>query len=151
SKPFNLTFTVSNVQHGEFSYRTDPTVLITQFTMEDILQGLIQFTHNGDEEAPSFDIVVSDGDNAYSQIQTVKVSLFTNVNDAPVFVSNELTIAEGETKVLTGSDIKTRDDNDPSETLIDVVEVHNGYFSFISDAKTETKHFSQQDVYDGKI
>jgi hypothetical protein len=55
-----LTFTVSNVQHGQFELKSNPGTPITSFTQQQIIDGNIQFVHDGSDIAPTYQVNVGD-------------------------------------------------------------------------------------------
>ena len=57
----DLTFTVSNVQQGRFEFISNPGVPITSFTQQQVMDGTVQFVHDGTEVAPSYSVIVTDG------------------------------------------------------------------------------------------
>jgi hypothetical protein len=57
-----LTFTVNNVQYGQFKRSSNPGVAITTFTQQEIIDSEIQFIHDGSKEAPFYKVKVSDGE-----------------------------------------------------------------------------------------
>ena len=57
----SLLFTVTNVQNGQFERVSNPLEPITTFTQQEIIEGDIQFVHDGSETAPSYSVKVSDG------------------------------------------------------------------------------------------
>ncbi|MGB3637584.1 MAG: DUF4347 domain-containing protein, partial [Rivularia sp. (in: cyanobacteria)] len=77
-----LTFTVSNVTNGNFEV---DGVAATSFTQQQITNNLVKFIHNGSENAPSYNVEVSDGDLTDSGSATVN---FSNINDAPSFTGD---------------------------------------------------------------
>jgi hypothetical protein len=78
--PPSLTFTVSNVRYGKFSIVGNPTPTTT-FTLQSINNGFVQFTHDGSENEPSYDIAVSDG--VYTTSTQAAIINYINVNQAP--------------------------------------------------------------------
>ena len=72
----NLIFTVTNVTAGNFE--VDGTAS-NSFTQQQITDGKVKFIHDGGENAPSYDVVVSDGSLTDSGSATVN---FTNVPPA---------------------------------------------------------------------
>ncbi len=76
-----LTFTVSNLQNGEFQLNS---VTATSFTQQQISNGEVKFIHDGSENPPSYDVEVSDGDLTNSGSANIT---FTNINDAPIVKS----------------------------------------------------------------
>jgi hypothetical protein len=77
-----LIFAISNIHHGRFSFVNTPSVIITSFSLQDVLNGKIQFTQDGTEVMPSYDVSASDG----TQSTTISFAIITyiNVNDAPI-------------------------------------------------------------------
>ena len=56
-----LTYTVSNVSHGQFEWAANPGVASSSFTQADIDAGLVVFVHDASDVAPAYDVFVSDG------------------------------------------------------------------------------------------
>ncbi len=108
-----LTFTISNLQNGNFEV---DGVVSTSFTQQQITDGLVKFIHDGSENQPSYDIEVSDGEKS-SDKSSVTVS-FTNTNDAPT-LKNEITnlIATQDTAFNFTLSADTFADSDVGDTL----------------------------------
>jgi hypothetical protein len=87
----NLTYTTSNVSGGSFSLAAAPATAITSFSSADLAAGLVRFSQNGGESAPTFSITASDGVNS-SATGAALVS-FTNLNDAPELAFSSSTAA----------------------------------------------------------
>ncbi len=77
-----ITFTVSNVTHGQFELVSNPGAAITSFTQEQVSLGQVAFAHDGSENAPSYDLSASDGNNPDTAPSAGDVTFF-NSNDAP--------------------------------------------------------------------
>jgi Tol biopolymer transport system component len=126
----SFTFTVSNVSHGTFQLKdgggnwTDAT----SFTSADLANHHVRFVHDGGEDAPTFSVQADDGAavNNLSNVFAGTVN-FTNVNDAPAITSASLTVSEGETVVLSASDIGVSDPDSTSFTFT-VSNVSHGTF-----------------------
>ena len=86
----NLTYTTSNVSGGSFSLAAAPTTAITSFSSADLAAGLVRFSQNGGESAPTFSITASDGVNSSTGAALVS---FTNLNDAPELAFSSSTAA----------------------------------------------------------
>ncbi len=56
-----ITFTVSNVTHGQFEFVSNAGTPITSFTQEDVTLGRVAFAHDGSESAPTYSLSASDG------------------------------------------------------------------------------------------
>jgi hypothetical protein len=59
--PTQLTYTISNITHGQFEWAAVPGTAIANFTQADIDAGLVVFVHDASDLAPSYDVSVSDG------------------------------------------------------------------------------------------
>lgn len=112
--PAGLLYTVSGLSGGRFELVASPGTAITSFTQDDINNGRVQFVHNGDELAPTYTLTVSDGENEVESEATV---IFTNLNDAPILINNRLTIAEGQTRLITTTDLNASDVEENDNTL----------------------------------
>jgi hypothetical protein len=80
-----LTFTASNIRYGTFSIVGSPANPITTFTLQSLSNGFIQFTQDGSENAPSYDISVSDGILATNT--QAAVITYININQAPIVIN----------------------------------------------------------------
>ena len=74
----SLSFVVSNVVRGEFLVNGLPA---TTFDQDQVAAGLVSFVHDDSEQAPGFDVYVSDGELA-SPTEAAAI-VFANVNDNP--------------------------------------------------------------------
>ena len=92
----SFTFTVSNVVHGQFQTSTDGTSWIgaTNFTNAELSASHVRFVHDGGETAPSFSVQVDDGASVNHAGNLINGTVsFSNVNDAPVLISSEVTVS----------------------------------------------------------
>ncbi|MFK8030204.1 MAG: LamG-like jellyroll fold domain-containing protein, partial [Gammaproteobacteria bacterium] len=145
-----LTFTVSGVTNGQFELVSNAGVAITTFTQAQITVGDVQFVHDGTENAPAYSVAVSDG--LLSDGPEAATITFNGQNDAPVLGNNSLTIDEGETVVLDGSDLSATDvDNDDSLLSFTVSGVTNGQFELVSNAGVAITSFTQAQITAGDV
>jgi len=145
-----LTFTVTNVQNGYFNKTTGTGAPVTVFTQQEITDGKVRFVHNGGEGAPSYDVKVGDG-ALETAFQSAAIS-FTNINNAPVLGSNQLSIDEGQTLVLTSGDLSATDvDNDDATLIFTVANVQYGYFDKTPAPGVPITSFTQQEITEGKV
>ena len=78
----SLTFTVTNVTGGGFYVGADGSYNSDQsFTMAQLLAGDVVFLHGGTDDAPAFEVSVSDGTDSTSAV-SANIT-FTEVNDRP--------------------------------------------------------------------
>ena len=99
----SFTFTVSNVTHGKFQATVNGSIWIdaTTFTTADLAAGHVRFVHDGGEFAPTFSIQADDGAGLNHASATVAGTAdFTNINDAPRFVSASFDVMAGGITVL---------------------------------------------------
>lgn len=145
-----LSFIVSSVTHGRFEFTSNPGISITTFTQQQIINGRVRFVHDGSEIAPTYKVSVSDG-SASTLAADGQIS-FTNVNDMPVLVNNQLSINPGETHILTSSNLSATDvDNIPNTLVFTVSNVQHGQFEITADPGIALTSFTQQQVITGQI
>ena len=122
-----LIFNVSSVVGGQFELSSAPTVAVTSFTQAQVLANDVVFVDNGDENAPTFDVSVTDGSDP-SPVVAGGVT-FSNTNDIPVLVNNDLVVAEGRTVTVTATMLSASDVETAAGTLIfNVSSVVGGQF-----------------------
>lgn len=109
----SLIFSVSNVLGGQFELASMPGMHIHSFTQSQIAAGEIVFVDDGNEDAPSYDVSVSDGRfNIGPQSAAIT---FINVNDAPTGNDDVFSIASGE--AISGSGLLDND-FDPDDVFL---------------------------------
>lgn len=127
SPPTDVSYIVDAVTSGRFVRLADNTDA-TSFTQAEIdAENVIAFEHDGSNNAPTFSLTVSDGEN---QLQITDESgegiTFIPTNDLPVIQVSTLTIAEGGSVVLSEVDnLNTTDEETPPEELIYTVAIAN--------------------------
>ena len=146
----SLQFTVSSVTGGQFELVTSPGAAITTFTQAQVTSGAVQFVHDGNEAAPTYDVSVFDG--ALATPPAAAAITFTNVNDAPVIGNNSLTISEGQTVVLGAGDLSATDvDNLDSTLQFTVSGVTGGQFELVAAPGAAITTFTQAQVTSGAV
>ena len=107
--PALLTYTASNVSHGQFEYVAAPGAAITTFTQADITAGLVQFVHDGSDIAPAYNLTVSDGSlshgpssasitfNASNDLPTISVVANQTINEDTTLGPIAFTVGDSET------------------------------------------------------
>jgi tRNA A-37 threonylcarbamoyl transferase component Bud32 len=96
-----LTFTVSNVQDGQFELKSNPGTPITSFTQQQIINRNIQFVHDGSANSPSYNIAVSDGSLSTSPLPAVVTLSFSESFQALSGTSNSETTTTGKSLLAT--------------------------------------------------
>ncbi|RKZ64852.1 MAG: hypothetical protein DRQ48_12190, partial [Gammaproteobacteria bacterium] len=75
-----------------------------------------------------------------------------HVNDAPVLGNNSLNVGEGQTVVLSVSDLSASDvDNDNTTLTFTISNILNGQFELVSAAGVMITGFTQQQILDGNV
>ncbi|MBD2013333.1 DUF4347 domain-containing protein [Microcoleus sp. FACHB-53] len=155
--PAQLLYTISNISGGSFSGTgvTNNSNGSVSFSQEAINNGLVQFTHDGGENPPSYAVSVSDGAlNTTPATVTIPAGSFTPVNDAPVLATNTLTITEGGTVTLSSTNLNTSDsDNTPAQLLYTISNISSGSFSGtgVTTNSNGTVSFSQDAINNGLV
>jgi VCBS repeat-containing protein len=156
TNPESLVYTVDQVSNGSFFLSGTKT---TTFNQQDIDSGRVVFQHDGSELTPSYTVTVTD--NGFPAPKTVSFSVdlaanFKNLNNAPTFLNNQLTIAEGGTVNFTTSNLSAKDaESSPLDLLFTVTKLDNGFFTLknlgtkINPGETGT--FTLKDVVEGQI
>ena len=125
----------------------------TASDLESLLASMT-YQHVGEDPtagARSFSFAVVDDAAAESNpvVSTIDV---TPVNDAPILGSNELTVAEGESVVLTTSDLSASDVDGPNGSLgFAVTGLSGGRFELVAAPGVPIASFTQQQVLDGEV
>ncbi len=147
-----LTFLASSVQQGRFELVSNPGVPETSFTQAQVTAGAVQFVHDGSETAPSYDMDVSDGVLTDVDGPSAATITFSNVNDAPQLGNNALTVAEGQTVVLSGANLSAADvDNDDATLTFVASAVQQGRFELVSNPGVPETSFTQAQVTAGAV
>ncbi|TKB11846.1 cadherin-like domain-containing protein [Desulforhopalus sp. IMCC35007] len=145
-----LTFNVSGVTGGYFQRTAAVGTAITNFTQSEIIGGEIQFVDNGDETKPAYSVTVSDPDLT-SASDTADITLLP-VNDAPVMGNNSLTISEGGSVILSGSDLSATDIDSSDPALLFIISgITGGQFELISAPSVAIDNFTQAQVSAGQV
>jgi hypothetical protein len=114
--------------------------------------GTVTYTHDGSETTgDAFTYTIRDTSGATSDISTVTIAV-TPVNDLPVLSNNSLTIAEGETVVLSDADLLALDADGGSGSLtLEVVSVSGGGFERAGQPGTPITSFTQAELDAGAV
>jgi len=145
-----LVFILNNIQHGQFERVNNTKTPITTFTQQDIIDQNIQFVHDGGEVAPSYEVKVNDGKSETSYVAALIT--FTNVNDAPKLLINQLTIFRGGHVVINNAALLATDaDNNDDELLFVVKDVAYGRFEKVNNPGIAIFEFSQGEIDAGMI
>jgi len=137
----DISFTITSLQHGTFkcSGRT-----VFSFTLEEINNRQISFTHDGSEFAPSYNVAVSNG--IVSSDSTAAQVDFTNL--PPTIVNNKITIKEGERITLGLANLYATDTGTTAMGITyNITNLQHGHFEKTDPLpSTVVTSFTQEDI-----
>ncbi len=115
-----LTFTVGNVQNGYFATvpsGNSPSKNLTSFTQAQIQSGAVEFVHDGDDQAPGYSVLVSDG--VQTTLPSAAMVYFAG---APIITRNQLNITVGGVITLTPAllNVTVTDGSTPNQVVLTV-------------------------------
>jgi Cadherin-like/Poly(ADP-ribose) polymerase catalytic domain len=144
----SLIFTVSNVQHGHFSFVSNPNLVIFSFMQQQLSDAQVVFVHTGGQNAPTYTVSVGDG-----ATNTSPVAAIVHFNADPVLVNNRLTIALGQTVILSREHVSATGglDNDPATLMLTVTEIEGGRFELVSNPGVAINSFTQEMINERQV
>ncbi len=164
-----LVFVLSNVLHGFFSTLSAPLQFLANFTQEQVINSSIQFVHDGSNYAPSYNITVrSNGGIAWTgpwpanitfgltpmpTMTSTPTSTSTPGLSPITLLSNQLTLSNGQTVVLSPGDLQASEAGfNNSRLIFNVSNVQNGYFTTTSIGVGKSlTGFTQGQIQSGSI
>jgi len=144
-----ITFQVSEIQHGKFESIANPGIAILTFTLKDIQESKIKFIHDKSKQRPSYKVVVFDG---YLNTTATKAEV-TYSTLPPVLIKNQITLNEGGSILLDTSNFNATAIDpslQPRYLLFTVNNVQHAYFANATTGE-EISRFSMQDILDGQV
>jgi hypothetical protein len=141
-----LTLTTSSVQNGHFELTTNPGVVVTQFTQADVKASRVQFIRINLVDLPSYAISVSDG-----ALSTTPAVVMVTSNARPTLNVNALSLRNGESVIITTTQLHAVDDNPDSELKFTISNVQNGRFELTTAGGVAITQFTQQQLTAGQV
>ncbi len=118
-----VTFSIFNVQHGHFQLLTNPGQTMTQFNQSQVLNGQIQFIHDGSQFAPSY-AVQATSRIAISTLQVATITFYRK----PTVLFNELSINQGQKVLISSNFLNLIDDYPISQVNLTISNLQHGQF-----------------------
>ena len=170
-----LVYDIQSVTNGKFQKFVgggfvDLGVGDNAFTQADVDNELIRFVHDGSELAPTYRLRVVDGGLPGDGFDSLPIgqSIQGNItflpdNDAPVLVTNELALFEGDTVTITSADLAATDVEEDDATLtFTITAIAGGRFELLDAPGGNVAQvlaapgqdpvgFTQQQVSDGLV
>lgn len=144
--PSQVTFTIGNLQYGQFQLLPLNTSL-NQFTEQQLIAGQVLFAQDGSASVPSYQVGVSDPYFTVPPSSSMSATFYR----LPIIINHQLTLFEGETLLLTSSNLNVTDDYPPAQVLFTISNCQHGQFELISASNTSTIQFTQQQLNTGQI
>ena len=146
----NLHYSVTSVQHGQFSSITSPSIAIAQFTQGQVNAGIIQFSLDSSGDMPSYTLTVQDSCGLTSPSSAANISF----HPFPKLFDNQLTINQGQTVILTSDNLNATKTSDPTESnslQFTVSNVQHGQFALLSNPGSAVTNFYQKNISSGVV
>ncbi len=134
------------MQNGYFSLL--PTnASVTRFLQSYVQNGQVQFVHSGDHQAPSYSVVVSDGNQV-----TAPSPASINFIGAPSVTATPVTVTPGGSTTLTTSNLNVTNTGSSSSNQIvfQVSNVQNGQF-VLNGSSTSITNFTLTQLIDHDV
>ncbi len=144
---FDLTYHVVSPEHLRFEWVSAPGVSIDSFNQAQLQSQQVRVIHDNSPVAPAVSISVCDG---VTPTAPLPVSIFFE-NNPPVLGLAQLTVIEGQSVILSTSDLSATDDGDVSLLQFTVSEVREGYFSRLNAPTLPITTFTQGEVLAGQV
>ncbi|XP_026524411.1 FRAS1-related extracellular matrix protein 3 [Notechis scutatus] len=147
-----LRFSITRApSRGHLENSDNPGVLVTTFTQLQLAGNKIYYIHTADDEVKmdSFEFEVTDGYNPV--FRTFRVSITDVDNKKPVLTLHDLTVQEGETRLITPFELNVDDRDTPDHLLrfiITQVPVHG---QIIYNNSYSVTSFTKQDLNENMI
>jgi len=132
-----LSFLISDCQQGQFEWIAAPGQSIVNFQQQNISDGLVQFVHDNSQNAPAYQIVVSDG-RASSYSVAGQTMLVLN-NDWPVNQGEILSVTEDDFYLISPG----LNDN---EIQFNVSSIQHAHFESRQNPGVAVSYFNQQAI-----
>ena len=145
--PSGLIFLISACQQGYFEYAGSPGKSISTFQQQNITDKVVHFVHDNSVTAPAYLVSVSDG-----RVNTQPQAASIDFDVKPVLKNNQLTINQGQTVLLTTSNLLASHPGTADKDLSFIIgTVQQGHFAFINVPDQAIQTFTQQDITDTQV
>ena len=142
--PNKIQFSISSLEHGYFELVTQLGQAINTFTQLQINNHMVQFVHDGSCAQPGYRVAVSNGGLPSTSPSPSEV-VFTSIS--PAIYSNSLSINQGQTVILTSSNLNITDPGDTSNNLrITISGLQHGQFTLVNAPNTSITQFTQAQI-----
>ncbi|MBA2649287.1 MAG: FG-GAP repeat protein [Legionella sp.] len=136
--------------NGYFAFRSEPSVNLDAFYMQNISDGLVQFVHTGGALAPGYRV----------RLQLKTRSFFSDaqvdfLGYRPNLITNQLHVNQGLSTLVGSTDLSASDQDNGAKELSFIISnlIHGQFTIYNATANTSlnTTQFTQQDILDRKV
>ena len=146
-----LVFVPTAISHGKFELMTQPGISLVNFTQPQLINGTVRFVHDGSSIAPSYNISVYSAGIAWTGPAAANITYIPTMISTPVLLNNQLTLSDGETVVLSSTNLQAMETGfNASALTFYVSNLQNGYFSLLPTNASVTR-FLQSYVQKGQV
>jgi Cadherin-like/Putative Ig domain/FG-GAP repeat len=188
-----ILFVPTGVSHGQFELVTQPGISLVNFTQPQLVNGSVQFVHDGSAFAPGYNITVYSAGIAWTGPSAANITLLpattptitasstpvpttstpivitgtptpsptptptptitptSTIIPTPVLVNNQLTIGDGQTVVLSSTNLQAIETGfSPGNLTFYISNLQSGYFSLLPTNASVTR-FLQSYVQNGQV
>jgi len=139
-----LTYVISSLQHGQFKVGGSSEL---SFNQAQVKAGAVTFVQDGTTNAPSYYVSVSDGTTS-----TIPASSTVTFDSAPILVTNQLTITQGQSIIVSTANINANDVEQNSSQLTFIISnLQHGRFERVSAPGTSITTFTLSEIQDNQI
>ncbi len=139
-----VIFMIAQIQHGQFQLLPLNTSL-TQFTEQQLLAQQVVFVQDGGTNTPSYEVGIRD---PYFTLPPAKVN--TTFYRKPVITTNQLLINQGQTVVMSLSQLNGIDDYPSSQVIFIADQIQHGQFQLLP-PNTTVRQFTKAQLMAGEI
>ena len=141
-----ITFSLDQVNHGQFELVVVPGSPIMSFTMSQLAQNQIRFVHDGSTQLPEFTLQINQG------FYVIYTPGFVHFNARPTFINNSLWVIQGALNSITPDNLWATDRESPAEWLTYTVSnVRYGQFEFSTAPSKPMTQFFAVNITDGTL
>ncbi len=148
-----LLFEITDLQGGWFALSSRTAISVSQFSQENVNRGDVVFVHNGDDQAPSYSVVVTDGRQRTEPVAALvryRAEAFPNL--PPRLTANSLVINGGDPVRLGVAQLDAVDpDASGGELRFDIADVSGGRFERIGAPGQPVTAFAHSDLINRSV
>ncbi|MBS0350176.1 MAG: FG-GAP repeat protein [Proteobacteria bacterium] len=140
----DLNFIVDNIEHGNFLFNGQSTVVFSQLSVEN---NQVSFSHDDSLNPPSYTLSVSDG-----RITTAPVESMIQFDVKPILKNNQLFLSRGQKLILSTENIlASHNDTDSDDLQFLLSQVTHGQFEQLSQPGIMISQFIQKNLKQQQI